>query len=80
MKGLQECSTALTVNAQLISSQLQQISKEIQEAKDPTRLDQLYAQADVLEVQIQQIEETSMAAKQAIQELRQPVKLSTQTM
>ena len=50
LKGLQECSTALTVKAQPISAQLQKISKEIQEATDPTRLDQLYAQANVLEV------------------------------
>ena len=40
----------------------------------------MYEQADVLEVQIQQIEENSIAAKQALQELRHPVKISAHTM
>ena len=52
LKGLQECSLALTVKAQPISAQLQQVSREIQEVTDPARLDQLYTQADELEVQI----------------------------
>ena len=53
LKGLQECSTSLTVKTQPISAQLQQLSKEIQDATDPSQLDQLYAQAYALEVQIQ---------------------------
>ena len=50
LKGLQECSTSLTLNSQPVSLQLQQVLKEIQEATDPTGLDKLYAQADSLEV------------------------------
>ena len=57
LKGLQECLTSLTLKSQLVSLQLQEVSREIQEATDPTRLDQIYAQADALEVQIQKIEE-----------------------
>ena len=63
LKCLHECSTALTVKTQPISAQLQQLSKEIQDATDPLQLDQLYAQADALEIQIQQTEASSAMAK-----------------
>ena len=52
LKSLQECSLALTFKMQPLSTQLQQISRVIQETADPERLDHLYAQADELKVQI----------------------------
>ena len=39
----------------------------------------MYNQLEELETKIQKIEEHSVAAKQVLQELRQPVKLTTQT-
>ena len=49
------------------------LSHEIQETADPTRLDQLYAQADELEIQMQQTEVDSTAAKKVIREIRSPI-------
>jgi len=48
---------------QPLSTQLQQISREIQETMDPMQLDQLYAQANELEVHIQQTEANSVMDK-----------------
>ena len=80
LKGLQECSLALTVKAQPISAQLQQVSREIQEATDPARLDQLYAQADELETQIQKTKANSAKAKRFIRELHPPLQNSARMM
>ena len=68
------------VKTQPILAQLQQLSKEIQDATNPSQLDQLYAQADALEVQIQQTEANSVMAKKSNRELCQPLQLSTNTM
>ena len=79
LRCLQECSLALTVKTQPISAQLQQISREIQETADPARLDQLYAKADELEIQMQQTEVDSAAAKQVIREIRPPIRASAES-
>ena len=52
LRSLQECSLALTVKTQPIAAQLQQISRDIQATADPTQLDQIYARADELEIQM----------------------------
>ena len=78
LKGLHECSTSLTLKSQPVLAKLQQLSKQIQEAIGPDGLDQLYAQAEELEVQIQQIKEHSATAKQYLREIRHSVKTTAQ--
>ena len=52
LKYLHKCSNSLTMKAQPISAQLQQISQEIKEATDLVGITQLYNQVEVLETKI----------------------------
>jgi len=74
LRSLQECSLALTVKTQPIAAQLQQISRDIQATANSVQLDQLYAWADELEIQMQQTEADSAAAKHVIREVRPPIR------
>ena len=63
LKYLHKCSTSLTMKAQLISTQLQQVSQEINDATYPVGINQLYNQAEELETKIQKIEENLATTK-----------------